>query len=45
MKLALSVTANCWPTALEFRTLGYGITTSANDLAASGGQGQFHIIK
>jgi hypothetical protein len=38
MKLALSFTANCWPTALKFGALGHGITTSANDIAASGGQ-------
>ena len=43
MKLALSFAPNGWPTALEFRALGHGITPPANDPAASGGQGQLHI--
>jgi hypothetical protein len=43
MKLALSFTANGWPTALNFGALGCGVASLANDLAASGGQGQFHI--
>jgi len=37
MKLALSFAPNGWPTALNFGALGHGITTSANDPAASGG--------
>ena len=43
MKLALSFAPNGWPTALEFGSFGRGITPSANDPAASGGQGQLHI--
>jgi hypothetical protein len=43
MKLALCFTLYGWPAALKFCSLGHGITTPANDLAASGGQGQFHI--
>ena len=43
MSLALGFAANGWPTTLEFCSLGRGITPSANDLSASGGQGQLHI--
>jgi hypothetical protein len=42
MKLALSFAPNGWPTALEFRSLGHGITPAANDPAASGSK--FHYI-
>jgi hypothetical protein len=44
MSFALSLALHGWPTTLNFGALGCGIATSANDLAASGGQGQFHII-
>ena len=37
MKLALGFTLNGWPTALEFCSLGHGITPGVNDPAASGG--------
>ena len=43
MKLALGFTLNGWPTALEFRALGHGVTPPANDPATSGSQRQFHI--
>ena len=37
MKLALSFAPNGWPNALEFCSLGHGITPAVNDPAASGG--------
>jgi hypothetical protein len=42
MKLTLRFAPNGWPTALEFRSLGHGITPAANDPAASGSK--FHYI-
>jgi hypothetical protein len=45
MSFALSLTLHGRPTALNFSEFGNSITPPANDLAASGGQGQFHIIK
>ena len=43
MKLAFSFAPNSWPTALKSGALGHGNTPPANDLSASGGQGQLHI--
>jgi hypothetical protein len=43
MELALSFALHGWPATLKFCSLGHGVTPSASDLAASGGQRQFHI--
>jgi hypothetical protein len=43
MSPALSLALQGRPTALKFGALGLGITPPANDLSASGGQGQLHI--